>query len=76
MGLSSQSAAVSRKPLSTPDGSLLTAFEASRKLVRDDQINIKSPLEVVERFSRLCHDDWRIHSDMLALLMEGHERQS
>ncbi len=46
----------------------------SREPVRDGQISIKAPLEVIERFRRLCHDDRRTYADMLAILMENYER--
>ena len=48
----------------------------SREPVRDGQISIKAPFEVIERFRRLCHDDRRTYSDMLAILMDSHERKS
>ena len=47
----------------------------SREPLRDGQISIKAPLEVIERFRRLCHDDRRTYADMLAILMSSHERQ-
>jgi hypothetical protein len=47
----------------------------SREPVRDGQISIKAPLDVIERFRRLCHDDRRTYADMLAILMSGHERR-
>jgi hypothetical protein len=43
--------------------------------VREGQISIKAPLEVIERFRRLCRDDRRTYADMLAILMDGFERQ-
>ncbi len=48
----------------------------SREPVRDGQISIKAPLDVIERFRRLCHDDRRTYADMLAILMDSHERRS
>ncbi len=47
----------------------------SREPVREGQISIKAPLEVIERFRRLCRDDRRTYADMLAILMDGFERQ-
>lgn len=48
----------------------------SREAVRDGQISIKAPLDVIERFRRLCQDDRRTYADMLAILMDGHGRRS
>lgn len=48
----------------------------SREPVRDGQVSIKAPLDVIERFRRLCHDDRRTYADMLAILMDGHERRA
>ena len=48
----------------------------SREPVRDGQISIKAPLDVIERFRRLCHDDRRTYADMLAILMDGYEQQT
>jgi hypothetical protein len=48
----------------------------SREPVRDGQISIKAPLDVIERFRRLCSDDRRTYADMLAILMDSHERRS
>jgi len=46
----------------------------SREPVRDGQISIKAPLDVIERFRRLCQDDRRTYSDMLTILMDGYKR--
>lgn len=48
----------------------------SREPVRDGQISIKAPLEVIERFRRLCKDDRRTYADMLSILMDHHERKA
>lgn len=48
----------------------------SREAVRDGQISIKAPFDVIERFRRLCQDDRRTYADMLAILMDSHERRS
>ncbi len=47
----------------------------SREPLREGQISIKAPLDVIERFRRLCRDDRRTYADMLAILMNSHERQ-
>jgi len=47
----------------------------SREPLRDGQISIKAPLDVIDRFRRLCQDDRRTYADMLAILMDNHERQ-
>lgn len=48
----------------------------SREPVRDGQISIKAPLDVIERFRQLCRDDRRAYADMLTILMEAYERRS
>lgn len=48
----------------------------SREPLRDGQISIKAPVDVIERFRRLCRDDRRTYSDMLGILMDGHEGRS
>ena len=70
-------------PTSSPDrtssevsSALPTERWPSREPVRDGQISIKAPLDVIERFRRLCHDDRRTYADMLAILMDSHERRS
>ncbi|WP_226783102.1 hypothetical protein [Oceaniglobus trochenteri] len=45
----------------------------SREPQRDGQISIKAPLEVIERFKRICKDDRRTYADMLRILMDNHE---
>ncbi len=59
------------------DASIASSAERwpSREPLRDGQISIKAPLDVIERFRRLCQDDRRTYADMLAILMDGHERQ-
>lgn len=47
----------------------------SREPVRDGQISIKAPLDVIERFRHLCRDDRRTYADMLAILMGAYERR-
>ena len=48
----------------------------SREPVRDGQISIKAPLDVIERFRRLCKDDRRTYADMLTILMDAYEQRS
>ena len=48
----------------------------SREPVRDGQISIKAPLEVIERFRKLCKDDRRTYADMLSILMDAYERDT
>ena len=43
----------------------------SREPVRDGQISIKAPIEVIERFRVLCRDDRRTYADMLTILMDA-----
>lgn len=45
----------------------------SREPVRDGQISIKAPLDVIERFKRICKDDRRTYADMLGILMDLYE---
>ena len=44
----------------------------SREPIRDGQISIKAPLDVIERFRTLCRDDRRTYSDMLTILMDAY----
>lgn len=48
----------------------------SRDPVRDGQISIKAPLDVIERFRRICKDDRRTYADMLSILVDDYERRS
>ena len=48
----------------------------SREPVRDGQISIKAPLDVIERFRRLCKDDRRTYADMMSILMDAYEQKS
>lgn len=45
----------------------------SRDPVRDGQISIKAPLDVLNRFKRICKDDRRTYADMLGILMDRYE---
>ncbi|UMA67218.1 hypothetical protein LVO79_20640 (plasmid) [Roseivivax marinus] len=47
----------------------------SREPVRDGQISIKAPLDVLARFRKLCKDDRRTYADMLSILMDAYERR-
>ncbi|MEP3331401.1 hypothetical protein [Sedimentitalea sp.] len=47
----------------------------SREPIRDGQISIKAPLDVIERFRNLCKDDRRTYADMLSILMTEYERK-
>lgn len=45
----------------------------SREPVMDGQISIKAPLDVLDRFKRICKDDRRTYADMLGILMDRFE---
>jgi hypothetical protein len=45
----------------------------SREPSRDGQISIKAPLDVLDRFKRICKDDRRTYADMLEILMDRYE---
>lgn len=47
----------------------------SREPVRDGQISIKAPLDVIARFRKLCKDDRRTYADMLSILMNAFEKR-
>ena len=47
----------------------------SREPVIDGQISIKAPLDVLDRFKKICKDDRRTYADMLGILMDGYERK-
>ncbi|MBB3713062.1 translation initiation factor 2 beta subunit (eIF-2beta)/eIF-5 [Limimaricola variabilis] len=47
----------------------------SRQEVRDGQISIKAPLDIIERFKLLCKSDRRTYADMLDILMREFEGQ-
>ena len=48
----------------------------SREPVRDGQISIKAPIDVISRFRILCKDDRRTYADMLSILMDAYENRS
>lgn len=60
-------------PASEADRSPESQRWLSREPVRDGQISIKAPLDVIERFRILCRDDRRTYADMLGILMDGYE---
>lgn len=45
----------------------------SREPIRDGQISIKAPLDILDRFKRICKDDRRTYADMLDILMDRYE---
>ncbi len=45
----------------------------SREPVLDGQISIKAPLDVLDRFKRICKYDRRTYADMLGILMDRYE---
>lgn len=47
----------------------------SREPVMDGQISIKAPLDVLDRFKKICKDDRRTYADMLGILMDGYEQK-
>lgn len=47
----------------------------SREPVMDGQISIKAPLDILDRFKKICKDDRRTYADMLSILMDGYERK-
>ncbi len=51
----------------------LTPRWPSREPVRDGQISIKAPLDVIARFKKICKEDRRTYADMLHILMEGYK---
>ena len=63
------------RPSSEASAALPPERWPSREPLRDGQISIKAPLDVIERFRRLCHDDRRTYADMLGILMDSHERR-
>jgi len=47
----------------------------SREPIRDGQISIKAPLDVIEQFKRICKEDRRTYADMLGILMNQYEKK-
>lgn len=56
----------------SPDPSHLASWP-SREPVSDGQISIKAPVDVIDRFRKLCRDDRRTYADMLGILMDRFE---
>jgi hypothetical protein len=65
--------AVEPLPATRPEG--LTERWPSREPIRDGQISIKAPLDVIERFKRICKEDRRTYADMLGILMDQYEKK-
>lgn len=59
-------------PIADRAGGLVERWP-SREPVRDGQISIKAPLDVIDRFKRICKDDRRTYADMLGILMDRYE---
>ena len=62
-------------PLPAARAGSLTERWPSREPVRDGQISIKAPLDVIERFKRICKEDRRTYADMLGILMDQYEKK-
>lgn len=63
------------EPLPVTRAENLTERWPSREPVRDGQISIKAPLDVIERFKRICKEDRRTYADMLGILMDQYEKK-
>jgi len=61
-----------REPVVDRAGDVATRWP-SREPVKDGQISIKAPLDVLDRFKRICKDDRRTYADMLGILMDRYE---
>ena len=57
----------------TESGKVSVERWPSREPIRDGQISVKAPLDVIERFKRICRDDRRTYADMLGILMDRYE---
>ena len=57
-------------------GSMPTERWPSREPVRDGQISIRAPLDVIGGFRSLCKDDRCTYADMLSILMDAYENRS
>jgi hypothetical protein len=51
----------------------LAARWPSREPIRDGQISIKAPLDIIDRFKSICKNDRRTYADMLSILMDRYE---
>ena len=65
-------AKVDPEPAADRAGDTVTRWP-SREPVMDGQISIKAPLDVLDRFKRICKDDRRTYADMLGILMDRYE---
>ena len=65
------SPAVDASPANTSTD--ITPRWPSREPVRDGQISIKAPLDILDRFKKICKDDRRTYADMLGILMDCYE---
>jgi hypothetical protein len=65
-------ATVDPEPAAERAGDTATRWP-SREPVMDGQISIKAPLDVLDRFKRICKDDRRTYADMLGILMDRYE---
>ncbi len=65
-------AKVESEPVVERVGDIATRWP-SREPVSDGQISIKAPLDVLNRFKRICKDDRRTYADMLSILMDRYE---
>jgi hypothetical protein len=63
---------VDLEPVAERAGDTATRWP-SREPVMDGQISIKAPLDVLDRFKRICKDDRRTYADMLGILMDRYE---
>lgn len=46
----------------------------SREPSLDGQFTVRAPLDVIERFKKMCKDDRRTYADMLGILMDNFEK--
>ncbi|MFZ3585148.1 hypothetical protein ACOI1H_23880 [Loktanella sp. DJP18] len=63
---------VEPKPVAERAGAVAPRWP-SREPVMDGQISVKAPLDVLDRFKRICKDDRRTYADMLGILMDRYE---
>jgi hypothetical protein len=63
---------VEPEPVVERAGGIATRWP-SREPIMDGQISIKAPLDVLDRFKRICKDDRRTYADMLGILMDRYE---
>lgn len=69
----------SRPSTAKTDPTLLERAEGSiarwpsREPIRDGQMSIKAPLDIIDRFKGICKDDRRTYADMLRIMMDLYE---